>query len=98
MASAARVCADSGLQLRVVPLPVGTDPGELIAQEGADALRERIAASVPYVVFQVERVLANRERLDAVLGEASEHWKVEQMAKVDRTILRIAVSSSVSVR
>ncbi len=57
MERAARVCADSGLQLRVVPLPVGTDPGALIAQEGADALRERIAASVPYVVFQVGRVL-----------------------------------------
>jgi transcription antitermination protein NusB len=39
----------------------------------------------------VRGVLANREKLDAVLGEASEHWKVEQMAKVDRTILRIAV-------
>jgi DNA primase len=57
MERAARVCSDSGLQLRVVPLPVGADPGELIAREGADALRERIAASVPYVVFQVGRVL-----------------------------------------
>jgi DNA primase len=57
MERAAKVCADSGLQLRVVPLPVGADPGELIAQEGADALRKRIAASVPYVVFQVGRVL-----------------------------------------
>ncbi|HWD70444.1 MAG TPA: DNA primase [Solirubrobacteraceae bacterium] len=57
MERAAKVCADSGLQLRVVPLPVGADPGELIAREGADALRERIAASVPYVVFQVGRAL-----------------------------------------
>ena len=39
----------------------------------------------------VRGVLANREKLDAVLGQASEHWKVQQMAKVDRTILRIAV-------
>ncbi len=57
MERAERVCADSGLRLRVVPLPVGTDPGELIAREGADALRELIAASVPYVVFHVGRVL-----------------------------------------
>jgi DNA primase len=40
-----------------VVLPAGADPGELIVREGADALRERIAASVPYVVFQVGRVL-----------------------------------------
>ncbi len=57
MERAERVCADSGLKLRVVPLPVGTDPGELIAREGADALRDLIAESVPYVVFQVGRVL-----------------------------------------
>jgi DNA primase len=57
MERAAKVCADSGLELRVVPLPPGADPGELIEREGADALRERIAASAPYVVFQVGRVL-----------------------------------------
>jgi N utilization substance protein B len=39
----------------------------------------------------VEGVLANRERLDAILEEASQNWKVDQMAKVDRTLLRIAV-------
>ena len=36
-------------------------------------------------------VMANRERLDAILSEASEHWRLDQMAKVDRIILRIAV-------
>ena len=39
----------------------------------------------------VRGVLANREKLDAILSEASDHWKLEQMAKVDRIILRIAV-------
>jgi len=57
MERASKVAGDSGLQLRVVPLPPGTDPGDLILREGADALRERIAASEPYVVFQVGRVL-----------------------------------------
>ncbi len=61
MERAERVCADSGLTLRVVPLPPGTDPGELIAREGADALRRLIAESVPYVVFQVGRVLQAAE-------------------------------------
>ncbi len=65
MERAAKVCADSGLQLRVVPLPTGADPGELIAGEGADALRQRIAASAPYVVFQVERVLLAANLSDA---------------------------------
>ena len=39
----------------------------------------------------VDGVIANRDRLDAIMSEASEHWKLEQMAKVDRIILRIAV-------
>ena len=38
----------------------------------------------------VEGVLSNRERLDAILAEASDNWKLDQMAKVDRTLLRIA--------
>jgi N utilization substance protein B len=39
----------------------------------------------------VEGVIANRDKLDAILSEASDHWKLDQMAKVDRIILRIAV-------
>jgi N utilization substance protein B len=36
-------------------------------------------------------VMTNREKLDTILTETSEHWKLDQMAKVDRIILRIAV-------
>ncbi len=39
----------------------------------------------------VRGVIENREKLDEILSAASEHWKLEQMAKVDRIILRIAV-------
>ena len=39
----------------------------------------------------IRGVIDNRERLDAILSETSENWKLEQMAKVDRIILRIAV-------
>ena len=54
---AAQLCAESKLELRVVPLPRGADPGELIATEGAEALSERVATSIPYVVFEVQRIL-----------------------------------------
>jgi N utilization substance protein B len=39
----------------------------------------------------VQGVIESREKLDGILSEASEHWRLEQMAKVDRVILRIAV-------
>jgi len=39
----------------------------------------------------VSGVIAHREELDRILSDASEHWRLDQMAKVDRVILRIAV-------
>ena len=39
----------------------------------------------------VRGVISNREKLDSVLSATSENWKLEQMAKVDRIVLRIAV-------
>ncbi|MCL2419954.1 MAG: toprim domain-containing protein, partial [Conexibacteraceae bacterium] len=65
---AADLCAESKLELRVVPLPPGADPGELIATEGVEALRDRVATSVPYVVFEVERIL-ERADLDSAEGK-----------------------------
>jgi DNA primase len=58
MVRAARLCSEAGLELRVVPLPVGADPGDMIRADGPEALRERVSASVPYVVFDVQRTLA----------------------------------------
>jgi DNA primase len=57
MVRAAKLCADSGLELRVVPLPPGLDPGDMTGSDGAAQLRDCVAASVPYVVFEVERML-----------------------------------------
>jgi transcription antitermination factor NusB len=36
-------------------------------------------------------VWENKETLDGVIGEASEHWRLERMSLVDRNILRIAL-------
>jgi DNA primase len=58
MLRAARLAAGRKLELRVVGLPEGTDPAELVERDGADALRERVETSAPFVVFHVERILA----------------------------------------
>ena len=65
------------------------DPAEVLAYHAADG-----AATPDVTAFAgqlIKGVIANRERLDAILSEASENWKLEQMAKVDRIVLRIAV-------
>jgi DNA primase len=58
MARAARA-ADGSFELRVVPLPAGTDPADLVERAGAEAfveLLERGAVSVPE--FEIKRHLA----------------------------------------
>jgi DNA primase len=55
---AARLAAGRNVELRVVVLPEGSDPADLALQEGAEGLRERVGASVPFVVFEVDRILA----------------------------------------
>ncbi len=57
MLRAARVAAGRKLQLRVVPLPAGMDPADLVHSEGADAMRRLVDQSVPFVTFRVRRVL-----------------------------------------
>jgi DNA primase len=57
MLRAAGLASRRKLELRVVPLPDGTDPAELVQSEGAAAVERAIAASVPFVRFRVERVL-----------------------------------------
>jgi DNA primase len=57
MLRAARAAASRRLELRVVPMPAGTDPAELIQREGGEAMREAVERSVPFVRFRVENAL-----------------------------------------
>jgi DNA primase len=85
---AAKLCADPGLELRVVPLPAGADPADLIRSDGAQALTDRIATSVPYVVFEVRRIL---ERADLSSAEGKDRAIVElrpALAPVPASVLR----------
>jgi len=61
MLRAARVAEGRSLELRVVALPAGLDPADLVQREGVEPMRERIARSVPFVEFHVERVLARAD-------------------------------------
>ena len=67
----------------------GDDPEEVLQYHAAENGASEDIAN--FARDLVRGVLDNQDRLDAILAEASEHWRVEQMAKVDRVILRIAV-------
>jgi DNA primase len=53
------------LELRVIGLPEGSDPADLVASEGAEAVRARIERSVPFVQFEVDRILADGDTASA---------------------------------
>jgi DNA primase len=74
MVRGARVAEGKKLELRVVPLPVGSDPAEIVAGDGgAEAVASLLARSIPFVRFRVERELmrgdvTTAEGKDAVLA------------------------------
>jgi transcription antitermination protein NusB len=67
----------------------GGDLDEVLAYHAAEGAATSDVAS--FARDLVRGVIDNRERLDTILTDASEHWRLDQMAKVDRIILRIAV-------
>jgi DNA primase len=66
MLRAAELAQRRRLELRVVPLPAGMDPAELVQRDGAAAIERALEASVPFVRFRVQRIL-----------EAGDHSSVE---------------------
>jgi len=74
MLRVARLAAGRRLELRVVPLPPGEDPAELVQRAGAQEIERRVGESVPFVRFRVMRALdggdlSDAEGKDRVIGE-----------------------------
>ena len=67
----------------------GDDPEEVLRYHAAEGAATE--ESTNFARELVSGVLTNLEKLDSILSETSEHWKLDQMAKVDRSILRIAI-------
>ncbi|MET0613901.1 MAG: DNA primase [Thermoleophilaceae bacterium] len=75
MLRAARLAEDRGVDLRVVDMPEGTDPADLVGRDGAASFAERMDRAAPMIEFQVRRVLADADLetpsgRDHALGEA----------------------------
>jgi DNA primase len=74
MLRASTLAAQRKLELRVVLMPSGSDPAELVAKEGAEAMRKAIESSVPFVSFRVQRELDRGDRsspegVDRIIAE-----------------------------
>ncbi|CAA9516193.1 MAG: DNA primase [uncultured Solirubrobacterales bacterium] len=57
MLRAARAATERGMELRVVALPAGSDPAELVVAQGAAAFERLLSAAVSVPEFETARVL-----------------------------------------
>src|SRR5262245_7302246 len=87
MLRVARAAGD--LELRVVEMPEGTDPAELIGRDGASAFETRLERAIEVLRFQVRRVLADAD-LDTPTGRDRAIEEVRELiaATSDRSALR----------
>jgi len=61
MLRAARGARERKVELKVVAMPQGTDPAELVAGDGADAFEELLSGAVSVPEFEVRRVISSAE-------------------------------------
>ncbi len=86
------------LELRVVMLPAGTDPAELIQRDGAAAMESAVKGSISFVRFRAERVLAsgdpsNTEDQDRMIDELRPVF-----AELPESALRMELTRTVDSR
>jgi DNA primase len=61
MLRAARAAKERDLELLVVDMPEGSDPADLVASQGPDAFRDRLAKAREVPDFQARRVVAQAD-------------------------------------
>jgi DNA primase len=61
MVRAAALASSRDVTLRVVPLPDGLDPADLVARDGPERVRALIEDAVQWAEFQAEYILANAD-------------------------------------
>ncbi|MCW3020618.1 MAG: primase [Solirubrobacterales bacterium] len=98
MLKAFRLANKRKLELRVVMLPAGTDPAELIQRDGAAAIESAVKGSISFVRFRAERVLAsgdpsNTEDQDRMIDELRPVF-----AELPESALRMELTRTVDSR
>lgn len=67
----------------------GHDPGEVLLQRLEDNPMER--AGVEFAERLIHGVVGYQERMDTLIARYAPEWPLDQMAVIDRNVLRIAI-------
>lgn len=77
--SAREPCQQEGLLARVATLPQGTDPDELVRQQGPDALRQCIKAARSMLEYLIDSALDQRFAADDAQARAAKIKEVTEL-------------------
>ncbi len=97
------ILKDEGIKVRVVPMPEGLDPDDVIKQQGAEGYRNCLDAAMPLIDF---RLLAVRRKYDLSDPYAKRDYVREALAVIreaeseterESLLLRVSQTAGVSV-
>ncbi len=76
--------------------PGAEDGGDIDPQieRAIDLFKENFKTdetAIPFFLFLVRGVCKHKERIDKIINDTSENWKLDRMGVVDRNILRFAI-------
>jgi DNA primase len=98
MLKAFRLANKRKLELRVVMLPAGADPAELIQRDGAAAMQSAVEGSISFVRFRAERVLASGDPSDTEDQERMIDELRPVFAELPAGTLRLELTQTVDSR
>ncbi len=96
MLRAATLAARRKLELRVIPLPAGADPAELLQREGAEAIERALGEAIPLARFRVERMLASGDHGSAEGREQMLQQLRRELAVLPQGTMRMELTRVVS--
>ncbi len=97
-----KLLEDEGVKIRVVPLPDGLDPDDVITKQGTDAYRDCLGRAMPLIDY---RLLSARRRFDLTRSEEKREFVKEALAVVreaesetekEELLKRIAAEADIS--
>jgi DNA primase len=98
MLKAFRLASKRKLELRVVMMPVGTDPADLIQRDGAEAMRKAVSGSISFASFRAERVLASGDPTDSEAQDRMIDELRPVFAELPQSALRMELTRTVDSR
>ncbi len=98
MVRAATLAARRRLELRVIPLPAGADPAELLQREGPTAIERALGEAIPLARFRVERILASGDHGSAEGREQMLQQLRRELAILPQGTMRMELTRVVSER